>query len=119
MAVSLNPYVPVFTVDTGFLFPEPLSLRAEFVARYGIRLTVFSGAVTMAEQEKRHGLKLYERDTDTCCALRKVEPTGRALLGLDAWIAGLRRDQGPSRAGIDLLERYQQPDGAPLVKVNP
>jgi phosphoadenosine phosphosulfate reductase len=64
-------------------------------------------------------LALYARDTDLCCALRKVEPTRRALVGLDAWVAGLRRDQSPSRAGIGVLERYVHEDGSPLVKVNP
>ena len=119
MAVALRPDVPVFTVDTGFLFPESLRLRDELVARYGVNLRVLTGKVTLEEQEQRHGLRLYERDTDTCCALRKVEPTGRAVLGLDAWVAGLRRDQGKSRARIDVLERYDHEDGAPLVKVNP
>ena len=119
MAVGIRPDVPVFTVETGFLFAESVELRQRFVEKYGIRLTVLEGAVSLAEQEKRHGLRLYERDTDQCCALRKVEPTERALVGLDAWIAGLRRDQGESRAGIDVLELYRHADGTPLVKVNP
>jgi phosphoadenosine phosphosulfate reductase len=119
MAAGIRPDVPVFTVDTGFLFPESIALREAFVGRYGVRLRVLEGAVSLEEQERRHGPRLYERDTDTCCALRKVEPTERALVGLDAWVAGLRRDQGKSRAQIDVLERYDHPDGAPLVKVNP
>jgi phosphoadenosine phosphosulfate reductase len=119
MAVEIRPDVPVFTVDTGFLFRESVELRQRFLDRYHINLTVFEGQVSLVEQERLHGPRLYERDTDRCCALRKVEPTGRALLGLDAWIAGLRRDQGKSRAGIDVLERYEHPDGSPLIKVNP
>jgi phosphoadenosine phosphosulfate reductase len=119
MAVGEKPDIPVFTVDTGFLFPESIALRQAFVDRYGIKLRVLEGAVSLVEQERRHGPALYQRDTDTCCALRKVEPTRRALDGLDAWIAGLRRDQGKSRAAIDVLERYDHDDGAPLVKVNP
>ncbi len=119
MAIAIRPEVPIFTVDTGFLFQESIELRQRFVDKYGIQLKVLTGSVTLEEQEKRHGLRLYERDTDTCCALRKVEPTERALEGLDAWIAGLRRDQGKSRASIDLLERYDHKDGAPLIKVNP
>ena len=116
MAVGLRPDVPVFTVDTGFLFDESVALRNRFVEKYGIHLTVFEGAVTQAEQAKKHGLRLYERDTDLCCSLRKVEPTQRAVAGLDAWIAGLRRDQGESRAGLDVLELYAHADGSPLVK---
>jgi phosphoadenosine phosphosulfate reductase len=109
----------VFTVDTDFLFPETLALRARLEERYGISVTTFKGEVTLERQNALHGERLYERDTDTCCALRKVEPTRRALHGLDAWIAGIRRDQGESRRGIQILERYDHDDGSPLVKVNP
>src|SRR3546814_11449533 len=45
------------------------------------------------------GLQRYNR-------LRKVEPMQRALeeLGVRTWIAGLRRGQSRSRAGIDFLQ---------------
>lgn len=118
MAVGLRPDLPIFTVDTGFLFAETVALRERFVERYQINLTVLEGKTSLIEQARLYGPRLYERDTDRCCALRKVEPTERALDGLDAWIAGLRRDQSASRAGIDILERYEH-RGAPLVKVNP
>jgi phosphoadenosine phosphosulfate reductase len=119
MAVKLDAKVKVFTVDTDFLFPESRELVQRFVDKYGLNLTVLQGAVSKDEQERTHGVALWERDPDTCCALRKVEPTRRAVAGLDAWLAGLRRDQGPSRAGIRVLERYDHDDGSPLVKVNP
>ena len=119
MAVGIEPKVKIFTVDTDFLFPESLALREEFVRRYGVNLRVLEGRVSLVEQERLHGPRLYERDTDTCCALRKVEPTRRALAGLDAWIAGLRRDQSHTRAQIDVLESYAREDGTTLVKVNP
>jgi phosphoadenosine phosphosulfate reductase len=119
MAVKIDPRVQVFTVDTDFIFPETRSLILRMTERYGLNVTTLKGRVSREEQEARHGLALYARDTDLCCALRKVEPTRRALVGLDAWIAGLRRDQGGSRAGIDILERYDHDDGTPLVKVNP
>jgi phosphoadenosine phosphosulfate reductase len=119
MAVKLAPTIPVFTVDTDFLFPETRELMQRFRDKYGLEITAFKGTVTKAQQEAEHGVALWERDPDQCCALRKVEPTQRAVAGLDAWFAGLRRDQGKSRAGIQLLERYDHDDGTPLVKVNP
>lgn len=118
MAVAIKPDVKVFTIDTDFLFPESIALRDRFVAKYGVNLEVVRGAVSLEEQNRRHGLNLWQRDTDTCCALRKVEPTERALVGLDAWVAGLRRDQSATRAHIDVVEVYERPDG-PLYKVNP
>lgn len=119
MAVKIDRNIKVFTIDTDFLFPETHALMARLVDKYGITLTTFKGTVSKEEQEKRHGLALYARDTDLCCELRKLEPTQRALVGLDAWLAGLRRDQGKSRAGIGILERYDHADGAPLIKINP
>jgi phosphoadenosine phosphosulfate reductase len=119
MAVAIRPDVPVFTVDTDFLFPESIALRQQFVDKYRINLTVLKGAVTLVEQDRKYGLKLYERDSDQCCALRKVEPTGRALGGLDAWVAGLRRDQGRSRSDIAAFELYDRPGAEALVKINP
>jgi phosphoadenosine phosphosulfate reductase len=119
MAVAIKPDVKVFTIDTDFLFPESIALREKFVEKYGVNLEVLRGTVTLEEQNRRHGLNLWQRDTDQCCALRKVEPTKRALHGLDAWIAGLRRDQGQSRAGLEIVELYEREGEAPLVKVNP
>jgi phosphoadenosine phosphosulfate reductase len=119
MAAALKPDLQVFTIDTDFLFPESVALREQFVDKYGIRLEVLKGEVTIAAQNLLHGPRLFERDTDLCCALRKVEPTERALKGLDAWVAGLRRDQSKTRANIDVLESYERPGEAPLVKVNP
>ncbi len=119
MAVAIDPGVEVFTVDTDFLFPETQELVERMVERYRLRLTTVKGTVSLEDQEARHGLALYARDPDLCCALRKVEPTRRALEDVDAWIAGLRRDQSRSRAGIAILERYDHDDGTLLVKVNP
>ncbi len=118
LAAQLKPDIKIFTIDTDFLFPESIELRNEFVEKYRINLEVLKGEVTLEQQNERHGLNLWQRDTDLCCQLRKVEPTARALVGLDAWVAGLRRDQSKTRAGIDVFEFYE-PESGPLVKVNP
>ncbi|HEY7516599.1 MAG TPA: phosphoadenylyl-sulfate reductase, partial [Vicinamibacteria bacterium] len=60
--------------------------------------------------------RLWERDPDRCCALRKVEPLGRALAGLDAWVTAIRRDQTDDRATAGLVERDPR---FGLFKVNP
>ncbi len=118
LAANIKNDIPIFTIDTDFLFPESIALREKFIEKYRINLTVLKGQVTLEEQNRRHGLNLWQRDTDQCCQLRKVEPTARALVGLDAWVAGLRRDQSKSRAEIDVFELYE-PESGPLVKVNP
>ena len=119
MAVQIDPKVKVFTIDTGYLFRETQQLRYKFIDKYGIDLTVFEPELTVPQQERKHGLKLFQTDPDRCCAMRKVEPNKRALAGLDCWIAGLRRDQSSTRAHIKVLELHKHDDGSPLVKVNP
>ena len=119
MAAQIRPDLKVFTIDTDFLFPESIELRGRIEQKYGLRIEVLKGEVSVEEQNRRHGFRLFESNTDLCCALRKVEPTRRALRGLDAWIAGLRRDQSESRKHIDLVESYQRDGEPPLVKVNP
>ncbi|HXU74520.1 MAG TPA: phosphoadenylyl-sulfate reductase [Polyangia bacterium] len=118
MAAALKPDIKIFTIDTDFLFKESVELREKIAQRYGVKIEVLRGEVSIEEQNRRHGLNLWQRDTDLCCALRKVEPTERALHGLDAWVAGLRRDQSKTRAAIDVVEYYERPEG-PLYKINP
>ena len=58
----------------------------------------------MGQQDGEHGPRLFDRDPDECCALRKVEPLERALADYDAWAAGLRRDESPTRANTPVVD---------------
>jgi phosphoadenosine phosphosulfate reductase len=71
--------------------------------RYGIEIEVFEGP-SLGRQAATHGDRLWERNPDACCDLRKVRPLERALAGADAWVTGVRRDQSPSRAGTRKLD---------------
>lgn len=116
MLDRLQPDTDVFYLDTGLLFPETYALRDRAASRYKLPFRQVLPAQTVAEQARAHGDKLWEREPDRCCALRKVEPLGRALTGFDAWITGLRREQSPTRAGIKVVE-WDERFG--LVKLNP
>ncbi|TMA30879.1 MAG: phosphoadenylyl-sulfate reductase, partial [Deltaproteobacteria bacterium] len=50
-----------------------------------------------------HGA-LYERDSDRCCHLNKVEPQRELLERYQGWITGVRRDQAETRKGAETLE---------------
>ena len=110
MASRIEPATPIVFLDTGFLFPETYALRDEFVKRYGINLVEYKPLSDPGP--------LYETDTDGCCAIRKVEPMQRALGDFDAWVSGVRRDQGPSRANTEVVEHHLVGD-RPLAKVYP
>ena len=103
MAFSARSDVRVFALDTGVLFPETYATWRGVEERYGIEIEAFRGP-SLEEQAAAHGDRLWERDAGACCAIRKVEPLGRALADLDGWITGLRRDQAPTRAGTPKAE---------------
>jgi phosphoadenosine phosphosulfate reductase len=102
MILRIAPDARVFTLDTHVLFPETYETWKRVEERYGIRVAVHSGP-SLGRQAATHGDRLWERDPDACCDLRKVRPLERALADVDAWIAGLRREQSPSRAGTPKL----------------
>lgn len=93
----------VFALDTHVLFPETHALWDATERRYSTTIERFEGP-SLAEQAAEHGDELWRRDPNACCAIRKVEPLGRALSGLDAWITGVRREQSPTRAGARKIE---------------
>ena len=96
------PDARIFTLDTHVLFSETYEAWKAVEDRYGIEVEVFQGP-SLGRQAAEHGDRLWERDPDACCAVRKVAPLNEALDGMDAWISGLRRDQSPSRAGTPKL----------------
>jgi phosphoadenosine phosphosulfate reductase len=102
LLLRIAPDARVFTLDTHVLFPETYETWKRIEDRYGIEVQVFQGP-SIARQAALRGDRLWERDPDACCAIRKVDPLNRALEGMDAWISGLRRDQSPSRADTPKL----------------
>jgi phosphoadenosine phosphosulfate reductase len=119
MVHRINPSVPLFYLDTDFLFPETYATRDRIIERYQLKpaqVIRVTSLLTPQQQAEAHGDALWASNPDQCCQLRKVEPLTRVLRGFDAWITGIRRDQAPSRANAGLIEWDQKFD---LVKVNP
>ena len=119
MIHRINPQTALFYLDTDFLFDETYALRDRIVAKYGLppgQVLQITSRLSPEQQASQFGEKLWSRDPDQCCQLRKVEPLGRALEGYSAWITGIRRDQAPTRAGAGLVE-WDRTFG--LVKFNP
>ncbi|HHW08652.1 MAG TPA: phosphoadenylyl-sulfate reductase [Firmicutes bacterium] len=119
MLARCAPDIPLLFIDTGFLFPETYALRDSLIAKYGLRVINIVPSLTPEEQASRYGDKLWERDPDLCCTLRKVIPMQNALYGLKAWITSLRRDQSPTRKNTRVYEIHRFPDGQMTLKVNP
>ena len=121
LARRLDPAVRVLTLDTGRLPQETYDVVETVRARYEVRVEpVAPDPAAVAAMTARHGPNLFRRDRALrrlCCQVRKVDPLGPALVGLDAWSTGLRRDTGPARAGTAKVEA--DPVHGGIVKLNP
>ncbi len=111
----------VFTLDTGRLPNESYEHLERLRDRYRLPIeTFFPRAEAVEGLYVRKGpLSFYNSidDRKECCAIRKVEPLGRALAGQEAWVVGLRRAQAPTRAEIARVERDD--DNGGLWKLSP
>ena len=114
----------VFTLDTGRLHPETLEFIQQVRDHYNVTIEAYypqAEAVQALVREK--GLFSFRTDGhQECCGIRKVEPLGRALAHVDAYITGQRKDQSPgTRADIPVVQLdpgFGRQDN-PLVKFNP
>jgi phosphoadenosine phosphosulfate reductase len=106
-AITAGYRFPVFTLDTGLLFPETVELKKRLEDFLGIEIEAVQPEQTVEEQAAEHGPELWSRSPDLCCTLRKVLPLQKKLRELDVWITGLRRQQSDTREGTRILELYK------------
>ncbi|MDP1849018.1 MAG: phosphoadenylyl-sulfate reductase [Solirubrobacteraceae bacterium] len=104
--LALAPHVRVVTIDTGVLFGETLATWRFFEEHFGVEIEV----------ERALGAPPWT-GPEHCCGSAKVAALERALAGADAWITGLRREQGPTRAQTQLVEVDARRAG--IAKYNP
>jgi len=112
---------PVFTLDTGLLFPETLALKKRLEDFFSLAIESLEPDLTVAEQADINGPELWTRNPDLCCTIRKVLPLRDKLCDLDCWLTGLRRQQSNTRAQIGVIELYafDEASGRDIVKLNP
>jgi phosphoadenosine phosphosulfate reductase len=116
LASRIRPGIPVIFLDTGYHFAETIGTRDAAEAAYPIRLIDVTPAQSVAEQDAEHGPRLYERDPDRCCALRKVEPLRHALEPYRAWMTGVRRQDAAGRRDVPVVQWDVRRE---VIKVNP
>ena len=109
----------VFFLDTGRHEPSTYAFLEQVQERFGLALEVFSPQAPLVERLVRErGIDGFRRSLEArhaCCDARKVEPLSRALAGATAWVTGLRREQSPTRAVVEVVAR----DERGLVKLSP
>src|SRR6266567_2876872 len=104
MFAEIDPGIRIFNLETGYQFPETLELRERIKRRYGIEVEYVRPELTVEEYEAEHGGPLYPHRPDQCCYDRKILPLRRAVVGYDAWISAIRRDQTADRQQADLVQ---------------
>src|SRR5258708_439513 len=93
-----GPAVRIVTIDTGVLFEETMKTWRAFEERYGVSIEVFDASSPDVPWS----------GPEHCCSVAKVAALERALDGAEAWITGIRREQAPTRADSELIERDEQ-----------
>jgi phosphoadenosine phosphosulfate reductase len=116
LASRVRPGVDVLFLDTGYHFAETIGTRDAVAATMPVTLRTLTPKRTVAEQDESFGPRLYERNPDQCCALRKVMPMRAGLESYVAWASGLRRDEAESRAEAKTVEWDARRS---MVKLNP
>jgi phosphoadenosine phosphosulfate reductase len=89
--------VRIVTIDTGVLFEETLQTWRAFEERFGVKIEVVDASSPDAPWN----------GPEHCCSVAKVAALEGALSGAEAWITGIRREQAPTRAEAELIERDQ------------
>jgi thioredoxin-dependent adenylylsulfate APS reductase len=121
MMHRVEPASRVFVLDTGRLPQATYDLMDRVRDRYGKSIeVVFPRADDVEKMVRRDGLNLFYESVEKrqlCCRVRKVEPLRRYLSDLDAWVSGLRRDQGVTRSEVRKVEIDASHGG--IVKLNP
>lgn len=99
LVLSVKPDIPVFAVMADTEFRETYEFAKSVAARYRLNYKEF-----VFSQEAN----------EKCCGKPKVEKTKEALRAYDAWISGVRKTEGITRADFEPVEEKNG-----LVKVNP
>jgi phosphoadenosine phosphosulfate reductase len=90
--------VRIVTIDTGVLFEETLQTWRAFEQRFGVEIEVFDASSPDVPWS----------GPEHCCSVAKVAALEQALDGAGAWITGIRREQGPTRADSLPIERDEK-----------
>lgn len=116
LASRIRPGIDVVFLDTGYHFAETIGTRDAVSAVYPVNVINVTPSRTVAEQDAELGPRLYGRNPDLCCYLRKVVPLERALDPYQAWITGVRKEETSARSDTSVVEWDPRRQ---MVKVNP
>lgn len=101
----IDKTIPVYCLNTGFLFPETMAYKDQLADEFGLNMIEIKPDVPKSLQKDSEGKLLFASDPDRCCFYNKVQPMDRLLSDFDIWINGIRRDQNANRAQMKVEEK--------------
>jgi len=114
LVAEVDPATPVLFLETGKHFPETLAYRDELVGRLGLTGVRNVEPSALDARTLDPDGRLWARNPNLCCYLRKVLPLERALSGFSSWITGRKQYQGGDREALPSIEA-----ASGRIKVNP
>ncbi len=99
LTLSISPNIPVFALLSNTEFPETYQFIQDAVIQYHLNYTEYT---------------YLQRKGEKCCGAPKVEQAEIALKHYDAWLSGVRRTEGITRANFLPIEEKNG-----LTKINP
>lgn len=119
LLTKVQPEATIVFLDTGVHFKETYETIEKVKEKYpGITIHMRKPELTIQEQAETYGDKLWERNPNQCCQIRKLDPLKETLSKGNAWISGLRRDQSPTRSGVEFInkdDKFQSVKICPLI----
>ena len=109
LANSSAPKIPILTIDTGRLPAATHRMIDAVEQRFGVSVErIRPDEAEVAAMVGAHGENLFYDSVPQrmlCCNVRKVRPLARRMATVAAYFAGLRREQGGERIGIEEIDR--------------
>ena len=91
VAATAVPGIEIVMIDTQYLFAETQWLAEELRKNFDANLRIVHPLRVTPDN-------LWQRDTEACCNVRKVQPLNAVLSEKAGWVTGVRRIDGPTRA---------------------
>ena len=97
---KINNNIPVYCINTGYLFPETISYRDQVVESFGLQMVDLKPDTPKYLQREPNGKLMFTTDPDHCCYINKTQPMEAVLASHDIWINGVRADQSAVRKAM-------------------
>lgn len=105
---EIDRNIPVYYLNTGYLFPETLAFKDELQQKLRMKFIGLNSEVPKIQQRDSKGQFFFTSDPDYCCYLNKTKPLEPILMTHDVWINGIRADQNANRASLKTEELTPQ-----------